>query len=550
MNARTGIFAILFFILPLSLSCGGKLYDVAPLPGTAPVISAGDPGGLRIGAKALSGDEAFELFSANLPLAGVMAVEIELSNDAAESINTRNLKFELRDSAGAQFKRISSKNALSRVMDYYGVSFYRKDARNRTRDDYAAVEFKTDSPLGVQESRRGYMFFQSKVESAAPAGLILNVTGYREPLSLQIEQKPVTLGSVYYPEPGDRWKRKKPEEVGMDALRLGEAIAFAQANETRRPRDFSDQETIFGKLLGPIPDARGGTNGIVIRHGYIVAEFGETDRVEPTYSAAKSFLSTILGLALDRGLIRDANDPVRKYINDGGYDSERNSKITWHHHAQQTSEWEGELFGKIHTFIGETEFGRGMRQPREMKEPGTFYEYNDVRINRFSLSLLRVWKKPLPEVLKEEVMDKIGASAMWKYLPYKNSEVEVDGKKMMSVSGGTRWGGGLWINTRDEARFGYLFLRRGKWGDEQVISEKWVGMALTPGTHGPDYGYLWWLNTQGKQWPDAPKSSFAAVGFGSNTIWVDPEHDLVVVWRWHQGNGNEFFKRVIAAINE
>jgi CubicO group peptidase (beta-lactamase class C family) len=352
----------------------------------------------------------------------------------------------------------------------------------------------------------------------------------------------------YYPAPGDGWQRKQPEEVGMDSARLRQAIEFAKSQETSRPRDYSDQVEIFGKLLGPIPKERGGTNGVVIRHGYIVAEFGDLNRVEPTYSVAKSFLSTILGLAIDRGLIKDVNHPVKLSVKDGGYDSPHNSKITWHHHAQQTSEWEGEMWGKSHTFIGEAEFGRGQRQPRELKEPGTFYEYNDVRINRFSLSLLRVWKKPLPQVLTEEVMDRIGASDKWQYLAYDNSEVEVAGQKMKSVSGGTRWGGGLWISTLDEARFGYLFLRQGKWRDKQIISEKWVKMATTPGPAGPDYGYLWWLNTQRKAWPDAPATSYAARGFGSNTIWIDPDHDLVVVWRWHNGDGNEFFKRIIASI--
>jgi CubicO group peptidase (beta-lactamase class C family) len=354
--------------------------------------------------------------------------------------------------------------------------------------------------------------------------------------------------ATYFPAPGDAWQRKAPAEVGMDATLLDQAVAYAKSQETTRPRDYSDQVAVFGKPLGPLPKERGGTNGIIIRRGYIVAEFGDTKRVEPTYSAAKSFLSTLLGLAIDRGLIKDVHDRVQQYTKDGGYDSPHNSKITWHHHAQQTSEWEGELWGKPHTFIGEAEFGRDQREPRSLKEPGTYYEYNDVRINRFSLSLLRVWKKPLPQVLKEEVMDKIGASSTWQYLPYENSEVTVDGKKMKSVSGGTRWGGGLWINTRDEARFGYLFLRKGRWGDQQIISEKWVKLATRPSEHGPDYGYLWWLNTQRKAWPDAPASSFAARGFGSNTIWIDPEHDLVVVWRWHGGSGNEFYKRIIAAI--
>lgn len=365
--------------------------------------------------------------------------------------------------------------------------------------------------------------------------------------SVAVGQKPAPSGG-YYPPAGDNWQRRTAAEAGFDAALLDEAVAFAKTQETKAPRDFSTQVQTFGALLGPLPRERGETNGIILRNGYIVAEWGDTRRIDPTYSAAKSFLSTVLGLTIDRGMIKDVDDPVRAYIKDGGYDSPHNSKITWRHHASQTSEWEGTMFGKPHDFIGVEQFGRGRREPRELKEPGKFYEYNDVRINRFSLSLLRMWKRPLPEVIKQYVMDPIGASATWQYHGYNNSDVMIDGKKMTSVSGGTRWGGGLWISTRDEARFGYLFLRRGKWDGKQIVSEKWVRMATTPGTLGPDYGFLWWLNTRQKQWPSAPVSSFAAIGYGSNTIWVDPGHDVVVVWRWHQGGGDELFKRVLAAI--
>jgi CubicO group peptidase (beta-lactamase class C family) len=353
---------------------------------------------------------------------------------------------------------------------------------------------------------------------------------------------------IYYPAAGDAWEKKRPEEVGMDSTMLDAAVAFAKTQESRMPRDFSTQVDQFGALLGPIPKDRATTNGLVLRHGYIVAEWGDTNHADPTYSVAKSFLSTVLGLTIDRGMIKNIDDPVRNYIHDGGYDSPHNSKITWRFHANQTSEWEGEMWGKSHDFIGVEQFGRGKREPREIKEPGTFYEYNDVRINRFSLSLLRLWKRPLPEVIKENVMDPIGASNGWQYHGYNNSDVVIDGKKMKSVSGGTRWGGGLWISARDEARFGYLFLRKGHWGNKQIVSEGWVKAATTPAAIGPDYGFLWWLNTQRKQWPSCPASSFAAIGAGSNTIWVDPDHDIVVVWRWHQGNGDELFKRVIAAI--
>ena len=112
-------------------------------------------------------------------------------------------------------------------------------------------------------------------------------------------------------------------------------------------------------------------------------------------------------------------------------------------------------------------------------------------------------------MLKSEIMDPIGASDTWIYHGYANSYVLVDGKKMKSVSGGTRWGGGLWINTRDHARFGYLMLRRGKWQDRQVISEAWVKAATGRGGPGDvDYGYLWWLNSQGEKNRIVPKSRF------------------------------------------
>lgn len=357
--------------------------------------------------------------------------------------------------------------------------------------------------------------------------------------------------NVYYPGKGDNWQHVDPEKVGMDPEKLQQAITFAKQQETTQMKpDFSTQEEIFGKPLGPMPNSRAATNGIILKNGYIVAEWGDTQAADPTYSVAKSVLSSILGLTIDKGLIKSIHDPVANYINDGGYASEQNRKVTWEHHARQTSEWEGEMWGKKHDFIGKEAFGRGERKPRQLQEPGTYYEYNDVRINRLALSLMKLWRKPLPQVFKEEIMDPIGASDTWKYHGYTNSNVEIDGKLMPSVSGGTRWGGGLWINARDEARFGLLYLRNGRWKDKQIISKEWVQASVKRGNVGPDYGYLWWLNTEQKAWPSAPASSYAALGAGSNTIWIDPEHDIVIVWRWHSGSPDELIKRVLAAVND
>jgi CubicO group peptidase (beta-lactamase class C family) len=368
-------------------------------------------------------------------------------------------------------------------------------------------------------------------------------------LSAHFTRPPAAAGN-YFPT-RDRWETRSPVDAGMDPERLRQAVEYAKTRDSAWGKvDYmADQVKRYGRPLGALPKSHGPTNGVIVRHGYIVAEFGDTSVVEPTYSVAKSYLSTVLGLAIDRGLIRNIKDPVREYIKDGGYDSPHNSRITWEDHARQASEWEGTMFGKPSTFLGRDEFGDGEMKPRAIQEPGSYYEYNDVRVNRLSLSLLRVWKRPLPEVLKSEIMDPIGASNSWQWLGYANADVQVDGRTVRSVPGGTRWGAGLWMNSRDHARYGLLMARRGNWNGSQLISESWIRQATTRGgpTNSNDYGYLWWLNTRGGN-KGVPTTSYQAQGNGSNTIYVDPEHDLVVVWRWHAAG--DFFARVVASITD
>jgi len=358
---------------------------------------------------------------------------------------------------------------------------------------------------------------------------------------------PAQQAATYFPPPG-KWERKPPAELGLDAGKLQQAIEFAQANGSTW--DFAkDQVRTFGVVLGPLPKERAATNGILLRHGYIAAEFGDTKAGDPVYSAAKSFLSIVAGRAVDRDLIHDVEDRVAEYIHDGGYDSPHNAQITWRNHLQQESEWEGTLWGKNADFVGVEQFGDGQRKPRAIHPPGSYYEYNDVRINRLSLSLLRLFGKGLPDVLKTDIMDPIGASRDWRWMGYGNSTVEIGGRRIESVSGGTRWGGGLWMNSQDLARFGLLILNRGQWAGRRLISEKWLKDAVTPSQHGPDYGYLWWLNTQRKQWPSGPATSFAALGNGSNAVWIDPEHDIVLVWRWYRNQAMDgMVQRIEAAV--
>src|SRR5438046_9861501 len=107
----------------------------------------------------------------------------------------------------------------------------------------------------------------------------------------------------------------------MDEAALAAAIAFAKTQDSSWGKtDYhADQIRTFGRPLGPVPASRGGMNGVVVHHGYIVAEFGDTSVVEPTYSVGKSYMSTMLGLAIDQGLIKSITDPGVRYIHAGVY---------------------------------------------------------------------------------------------------------------------------------------------------------------------------------------------------------------------------------------
>jgi CubicO group peptidase (beta-lactamase class C family) len=350
----------------------------------------------------------------------------------------------------------------------------------------------------------------------------------------------VSATAAYFPERFD-WQHKRPEEVGMNASLVTEAVQAAVGSEIRANRDLAlELATSFGRnepfdtVIGPVKP-RGPASGLIVKNGYIVAEWGEPARVDMSNSVTKTFLTTVVGLAWQRGLIRDLNDFARDYMPPGVdlFESEHNRKISWDHLLRQTSDWQGTLWGKP-DWADRPEGKTPAEWPlRPLREPGTHFKYNDVRVNVMSLAALQVIRKPLPHVLREEVMEPIGASSTWRWHGYENSWIEIDGQKVQSVSGGGHWGGGMFINAYDMARFGYLFLRNGKWKDREIVSPKWIEMARKPGPANATYGFAnWYLNTGRKPLPSAPESAVRFVGNGNNIVYVDWENDLVIVTRW------------------
>ena len=282
----------------------------------------------------------------------------------------------------------------------------------------------------------------------------------------------------YYPDYS--WQIKSPLSLKINPVKLDTAIRFALRNETQTDTDLrvAVLKSYVNEpgyiILGPMKD-RGKPAGVIIRNGYIAAQWGDIERVDMCFSASKSFLSTIAGLASDQKLIGNLNDKVNRIVDDRGLEGNHNSKITWKHLLQQTSDWSGCQFDLCDWADRPPKTG-GIDdwKNRPLIEPGQQYEYNDVRVNYLAYVLLQVWRKPLPVVLKEKIMDPIQASVTWRWYGYDNSWVEIDGMRIQSVSGGGHFGGGMFINTLDMARFGLLFLRNGKWKEKSLISEDWV----------------------------------------------------------------------------
>ncbi len=362
---------------------------------------------------------------------------------------------------------------------------------------------------------------------------------------------------TYFPDRLD-WQRKRPDEVGMDAAQVAAAVQVALANETAAAKDVrqflarSFAKEPHHELIGPVFDA-GGASGVVVRHGYIVAEWGDAARPDMCNSVTKTFLTTVVGLAWQQGRIRDVNDRVRSYMPAGVdlFEAAHNQPITWDHLLRQTSDWQGELWGKPDW--ADRPEGKNLEEwpQRRLWEPGTHFKYNDVRVNVLALAALHVWRRPLPEVLREQLMDPIGASSTWRWHGYDNAWIDLDGQKMQSVSGGGHWGGGMCIDAFDLARFGLLFLRQGRWRDQQLVREQWITMARTPGSDNKAYGYAnWFLNPDRKVLPPAPATAVRFLGNGGNMVYVDWEHDLVAVVRWIRSDTatNEFFAKLLGAV--
>ncbi len=346
---------------------------------------------------------------------------------------------------------------------------------------------------------------------------------------------------------------------------FSEAIAHAQAHEVPWPRDPAADPHRWGvhhadpppynRLRGPV-HPRGGVSGVIRVGGEEVVSWGEPDRADLTFSVAKTYLALLAGVAHARGLLPDADEPISARLPGIGFDDAHNRAITWAHMLEQTSEWQGSCFGMPDQVEHNRRVAHDPKPPqgnkgeaRVLQRPGTWWEYNDVRINQLSLALLHLFRRPLPEVFEEAVLRPLGAGEGFRWAGYDDAWVEVDGRRMQSVPGGTHWGAGVSISARDQARIGQMLLDEGRHAGQQLLPAHWVRRMRQPCAIAPFYGWLTWLNRDGAMFRDASRESWFMVGAGGHYVWIDPAHDAVVVVRWLDGaHSPGFVSRVAAAL--
>jgi CubicO group peptidase (beta-lactamase class C family) len=286
---------------------------------------------------------------------------------------------------------------------------------------------------------------------------------------------------------------------------------------------------------------RGPQAGVVLCHRREIAAWGEPARADLTFSVAKTYLALLAGVAQGQGLLPDENEPVAVRLPGVGFDdSEHNRAVTWAQLLTQTSEWEGTSFGLPDTVDRWRKVAQDPRPAagpkggeRPLQAPGSYWEYNDVRINQLALALLHLFRRPLPEVFLEQLLRPLGGGEGFAWRGYDDAWVELPGPgRVQSVPGGSHWGAGVSISARDQARIGQLVLDGGAGAGRQLIARDWIAKMKAPSPIAPFYGRLLWLNRDGRAFAGMSTRAAFMVGAGGHYVGMDPALDAVVVLRW------------------
>ena len=245
-----------------------------------------------------------------------------------------------------------------------------------------------------------------------------------------------------------------------------------------------------------------------------------------SWSVAKSFISALVGIAYEEGLIDSLDDPVTKYLDDfkeTGYDGVTIKDILQMSSGVLFNEDYADYDSDINRFGRAVATGTSMRDfsktlTRE-REPGTYMHYVSINTQVLGFLLQEVTNKSISQYLYDKI---------WNPLGMEDSAYFIldDVKDEFAL-------GGLNATLRDYAKFGLLYLQNGRWNDNQIISKQWIedshstdGIHLVPGERETSsnpwgYGYQWWV-------PGFPDTDYTASGVYNQYIYIDPLSEIVI----------------------
>ncbi len=330
----------------------------------------------------------------------------------------------------------------------------------------------------------------------------------------------------YWPTTG--WRSCQPEEVGMESKKLLKVY------------DYVADPDIFSMGI------------VIIRNGYIVGEayFNGSSRYTrfESYSVAKSFMSALIGIALDQEILQSVDTPIYNYYPEllqkkgirvrGGIlnesfsttaetasvilPSSEKKRITIEHVLQMSSglEWNEsdiDLSSDVPQMMRSNDYIKYVLSKSITHEPGTYWRYSSGDSMLLSGIIQRATGRTSYEFGYDNLFLPIGIPGiMWESDP----------------AGHTIGGWGIDATVREFAKFGHLYLKKGQWDNQQVVSEEWVSESVRPVSETVDfYGYQWWLvpDNEGNTGSVVPDDVFYAQGLLNQNIFIIPGEDIVIV---------------------
>jgi CubicO group peptidase (beta-lactamase class C family) len=242
-------------------------------------------------------------------------------------------------------------------------------------------------------------------------------------------------------------------------------------------------------------------------------------------SVGKSFVSALIGIAVEEGHIESIEDPITQYVPSlvgSAYDGVRikdvlqmSSGARWN---EDYSDPESDIMRFILTFGSGASMNDFTATLVREREPGTYNYYNSSDTQALGMLLVEATGQGLAAYAQDRLWESLG--------------MEMDGYWITDDTGMEMAAGGLQVTARDYAKLGQLYLNKGSWNGVQIVPAAWVSASVTPDAphvmpgHDPSfplgYGYQWWI-------PESDEGEYSAIGVYNQFIYVNPTKRLVIV---------------------